>query len=278
MLAAAQSPEAGRVERNGSRATLTVDGPRPLDSAAITLAERFRIPVSVEDPPYIYKDDIKDVTDEVSRTPNPARRVLVPKGGRLEVEFAVRADGSPEDVRLLLQSLVAQANTRFPFAYRLDAEGDSFTLVPTHSRDQLGRVVAITPLLDRRVTIPPGTRAIHESATLMAAALASQTGLRVSCCQSLVGGIPWGLEKAAFEARDEPARSVLKRLIAASLQGRENGYYWLHRCDPLPSAWCFINLRHVPVPDRYNAIFTEPPREGEPARWFVVDPLKSGPR
>jgi hypothetical protein len=114
-LAAAQSPEAGRVERNGLRATLTVDGPRPLDSAAITLAERYRISVSVEDPAYVYKDDIKDVTDEVSRLPNPTRRVLIPKGGRVEVEFAVRPDASPEDVRALLESLIAQANTRFPF-------------------------------------------------------------------------------------------------------------------------------------------------------------------
>jgi hypothetical protein len=100
----------------------------------------------------------------------------------------------------------------------------------------------------------------------------------VSCCQSSVGGIPWGLENAAFEARDEPARSVLKRLIAASLQGRPNGYYWVQRCDPLPSAWCFINLMHVPVQDRYNAVFTEPPNKNDPSRWFNVDPFKSAPR
>ena len=32
----AQSPEAGRVERNGSQATFIVDSPRPLDSASRT--------------------------------------------------------------------------------------------------------------------------------------------------------------------------------------------------------------------------------------------------
>lgn len=80
----------------------------------------------------------------------------------------------------------------------------------------------------------------------MTAELSAQTGLRVSCCQAFVAGIPWGMTRVAFEAHDEPARSVLKRLIASDLQGRATGYYWLQRCDPLPSAWCFINLSYVP--------------------------------
>lgn len=244
-VAVAQSPEAGRIERNGNQATLTVEGPRPLDSAAITIAEQFGIPVSAEDPPYVHQDDMKDVTAEVVRQTNPGRRVFVPNGGRLEVQFTLRPDGSPNDVRTLLRDLVDSANARFPFGYRLDDDGDWLVLVPTSTRDLLGRVIEVTPLLDRRVTIPPGTRTIAECAKLMADALSAQTGLRISCCQGVVGGIPWGMQEAAFEARDEPARSVLKRLIAASLEGRPNGYYWLLRCDPRPSNWCFINLQHV---------------------------------
>ena len=68
MFAIAQSPEAGHLERAGNQATLTVDGPRPVDSAAITLAEEFGINVSVEDPPYLFRDDVKDVTGEIART------------------------------------------------------------------------------------------------------------------------------------------------------------------------------------------------------------------
>ena len=245
--ALAQSPEAGRIERNGSQATLIVESPRPLDSAAITIAEQFGIAVSTEDPPYVYPDDLKDVTAEAARVPSPLRRVFVPKGGRLEVQFTSRPDGSPDDINGLLQTLIDKANAQFPFAYRLDAEGDSLTVVPTHTRDVLSRPVEITPLLDRRVTIPPGTRAIAESANLMAAELSAQTGLLVSCCQAFVAGVAWGIMKVAFEAHDESARSVLKRLIAASLEGRPNPYYYLQRCDPLPSRWCFINLQQVPA-------------------------------
>lgn len=172
--------------------------------------------------------------------------MLVPKGGTLEVEFTLGADGAPEDTRALLNNLINQANGKFPFGYRLNDQGGAFTLIPTHSRDTLGRRIEITPLLDRRVTITAGTRTIAETASLMTAQLSAQTGLRVSCCQGSVAGIPWGMTSVTFETHDEPARSVLKRLIASDLQGRAIGYYWLQRCDPLPSAWCFINLSYLP--------------------------------
>jgi len=238
----AQNPEAGRVDRQGDQAVLIVDGPRPVDSAAITLAQEFGIAVSVEDPPYIFHDDIQDVTADVWRVPNPQRRVLVPKGGRLEVRFALKPDGSPQDLPGLLRDLIAAANARFPFAYRLDADGTRFTLVPTRTRDALGQVMEVTPLLDRRVTIPAGTRSIAATAALMADALSAQTGLRVNCCQGGVAGIPWGMAEVAFEADNEPGRNVLVRLIAAAAPVRSDRAFWLQRCDPLPSTWCFINL------------------------------------
>jgi hypothetical protein len=244
-VASAQSPEAGRVERNGSRARLIVDSPRPLDAAAITIAEQFGFPVNCEDPPYAYKDDVKDVTADAWGRLHPSELALIPKGGRLEVQFASRPDGSPEDMDGLLQTLVDRANELFPFRYRLDVAGDSFSLVPTHTRDLLGHVVEITPLLDRRITIPRGNRTVAEAANLMTAQLSTQTGLHVSCCQAVVIGIPWGMTRTDFEALNEPARSVLRRLIAIELQGRPTAYYWLQRCDPLPSQWCFINLRYL---------------------------------
>ena len=225
----AQSPEAGRA---GAQAMLTVDGPRPVDSAAITLAEEFGINVSVEDPAYLFRDDVKD-----ARTANPSRRVLVPRGGQLAVNFPVRADGFPEDVPGLIEILVRQANAKFPFAYRIDSIGNSYAIVPTRMRDAVGNVIETTPLLDRRVNIPLGTRTIAETASVMTAALSAQTGLRVSCCQAVIAGVPWGRSQIAFMAPDESARSVLTRLTEAELQGRPNHYYWLERCDPLPSNW-----------------------------------------
>ena len=166
-------------------------------------------------------------------------------GGKLEVHFILGSNGMPVDIPGVLRSLVDAANAQFPFQYRLDADGSWFTIIPTHSRDQLGNSVPTVPLLDRHVTIPPGTRPIMQSAGLMTDALSAQTGLRVSCCQAGVAGIPWGLAEIFFEANDEPARSVLKRLFTAAAINQPDRDYWLQRCDPLPSAWCFINLAHI---------------------------------
>ena len=246
-VALAQDPELGRIERNGRDATLIVDGPRPVDSAASTLASEFGIRVNVEDPAYIFRDDVKDVTVEVSRDPQITQPILIPEGGNLQVHFALGSDGGPADIRGLLRSLVDAANAHFPFQYRLDVDGNWFTIVPTRTRDQLGNSVATLALLDRHVTIPPGTRRIMESASLMADALAAQTGLRVSCCQAAIAGYPWGMEAVFFEAKDEPARSVLKRLFKAGAVNQPDRDYWLQRCDPLPSQWCFIHLVHIPA-------------------------------
>ena len=124
-IVAAQSPEAGRIERSGEEAVLSVDSGRPVDSAALTLAEQFGIRINVEDPPYIHEKDKVDVTAQVARS---------------------------------------------------------------------------------------------------------------------IMGYPWGLEQVEFGADAEPARSALRRLIAATLHGRPDLHFWLQRCDPLPSRWCFINL------------------------------------
>jgi len=244
-VALAQNPELGRLERNGNEATLIVEGPRPVDSAASTLASEFGIRVNVEDPAYIFRGDVKDVTANVARSTRIPRPVLIPMGGKLEVHFILGSNGMPVDIAGVLRSLVDAANAQFPFQYRLDADGNWFTIIPTHTRDQLGQSVSTVPLLDRHVTIPPGTRPIMQSASLMSDALSAQTGLRVSCCQAAVAGIPWGLAEIFFEAKDEPARSVLKRLFTAAAINQPDRDYWLQRCDPLPSAWCFINLAHI---------------------------------
>jgi hypothetical protein len=271
----AQNPELGRVERNGNEATLIVEGPRPVDSAASTLASEFGIRVNVEDPAYIFRDDVKDVTANVARSAPIPRPVLVPMGGKLEVHFILGSNGMPVDIPGVLRSLVDAANAQFPFQYRLDADGSWFTISPTHTRDQLGHRVSAVPLLDRHVTIPPGTRPIMQSASLMADALSAQTGLRVNCCQAFVAGIPWGLTEIFFEANDEPARSILKRLFTAAAINQPDRDYWLQRCDPLPSAWCFIKLAHisrenVSTLSRQPAV---PPRTNvQPPAWFIRTP------
>ncbi len=226
--AAPQPSDVAQIERRGDSAIRSVDTFRPLDAIATKLESQFGIAVSAEDPVFQFRGDMMDISLEVPRV-RPG--TLVPARWGFEVRFPLNLDGSPENVRELLAGIVAEANLRSPFAYRLDEVGGAFFFVPTRTRDAQGRSIAMTPLLDRPVTISTGVRRINESASLMAADLARQTGLRVSCCQSAIAGYPWGMEEVMFAANNEPARSVLRRLGLN---------HWHMRCD---DKFCFIDMR-----------------------------------
>jgi hypothetical protein len=226
--AVAQTSHDARIERRGDSAILSVNAFRPLDAIATELESKFGIAVSTEDPCFQFRGDMMDISLEVPRV-RPG--TVVPARWGFEVQFAVKPDGSPRNIRELLAGIIAEANRRSAFAYRLDEAGGAFFFVPTRTRDVQGTRIEMTPILDRLVTIPAGVRRIHESATLMAAELSRQTGLRVSCCQSMIGGYPWGMEEVMFGAYDEPARSVLKRLGL---------HHWHMRCD---DKFCFIEMR-----------------------------------
>jgi hypothetical protein len=204
-----QTSEVAQIKRRDDSAVLSVNTFRPFDAIATKLEAQFGVAVSAEDPVFQFRGDMMDISLEVPRV-RPG--TLVPARWGFEVRFALNPDGSPQNVRELLTGIVAEANVRSPFAYRLDEAGGAFFFVPTRTRDAQGRSIAMTPLLDRAVTIPPGVRRINESASLMAADLSRQTGLRVSCCQSAIAGYPWGMEEVMFAANSESARSVLRRL------------------------------------------------------------------
>jgi hypothetical protein len=254
----AQSQEFARILRNGNQATLSAFGPRPVDLAVKKLVDEFRVAINVEDPVYIYRDDVQDVG--VARS---GRRFLIPKASLLEMRFDLRPDGSLRDVQELVQDLVNTANAQLPFAYRNDRDGDTFTLVPTRTRDEQGRSVDLTPLLDRHVSIPLGTRSFFEHVNLLTRALEEQTGIHVGCCSGIAPSQPGPLIE--FRADDEPARSAFLRLVRSRpprqscvpiepgrtachlVPSEPGGYHWLMKCQPGES-WCFINLH--PIPDK----------------------------
>ena len=229
-IAVAQPSDAATIQRHGDTATLSVKTHRPVDAITKLLESKFGIAVGAEDPSLLFAGDWMDISRE---EPTVRTGTLVPARWGFDVRFPVRPDGSPRDVLGLLHSIAAAANARSPFAYRLDeAEaGGAFSFVPTRTRNPGGRSIAALPLLDRRVSIPSAIRPLAASASLMAEELSRQTGLRVSCCQSFVAGVPWGLPEVSFSAQDEPARSVLLRLGLT---------HWHVRCD---RTFCVIDIR-----------------------------------
>jgi hypothetical protein len=249
----AQGQEFARVLRNGEQATLSAFGPRPVDLAAEKLAEEFGIALNVEDPVYLYRDDIEQIGTTRSGTP-----LFIPKSSLLEMRLDLREDGSLVDGRQVVIDLKETASRLSPFEYRVDDFGHAFSLIPFRTRDEQGRFVQLTPMLDRRVTIPRGTRKIFEHVNLLTESLQQQTGVRVSCCQATVAGIPWGSTVVSFGAKDEPARSVLLQLLRLEpgrdglvqsdhrLKGDPGEHWrWTMRCEPR-DAWCFISVTAIP--------------------------------
>ena len=158
-----QTSDVAQIKRHGDYAVLSVNTFRPLDAIATRLESQLGIAMSAEDPVFQFRGDMMDISLEVPRVRSGT---LVPARWSFEVRFPVSPDGSPQNVRELLVGIVAEANVRSPFAYRLDQVSGAFFFVPTRTRDAQGRLIAMTPLLDRAVTIPPGVRRIHESASM----------------------------------------------------------------------------------------------------------------
>jgi hypothetical protein len=265
LAAGVQGQEFARVLRNGKQATLSAFGPRPVDLAAEKLVDEFGIALNVEDPVYLYRDDIEQVG--TSRTGTP---VFIPKSSLLEMRVDLREDGELRDEQQVVVDLRETASRQLPFEYRVDIDSHVFSLIPFRTRDEQGRSVQLPPLLDRRVTIPRGTRKIFEHVNLLTESLQQQTGVRVNCCQAAVSGIPWGSTVVSFEAKDEPARSVLLRLLRLEpgpnrlVQNEGAGTFrlvksdpqrehwrWTMRCEPR-NPWCFISVTAIPetTPDR----------------------------
>jgi hypothetical protein len=178
--ASGQTTECAKVTRSGDEVTMIADSIRVVDSIANTLAQRFGVLVNAEEPQYQFSEDLQDIRDADPdwSAQHPKVHYLVPKRRHMEIHFSVLPDGSPSDVNDLMRQVLEKANQQTPFRYRLDADGEFFSFVPTATRDANGFVVAAMPLLDRRVTIPLGNRRVSESAKLMADSLSAQTGLR----------------------------------------------------------------------------------------------------
>src|SRR5262249_18242354 len=214
-LGAQQNSYCSSVNKIGDQVTLTAESWDPVLSIGRTLAGRYGIKVSIEAPHWDFPADTEDVAvaDPAFSAQHGNVHYRVMKRHLIQVRFSTSPNGSPLDESGLLRQLADAANRQMPYSYRLDIRGNDYAMVPTRTRNSRGGLEDVPPLLDRHVSIPAGTRLIAEHAKLMADQLSQQTGYHVSCCQSFVFGVAWGLEKVAFEAQDRPAREVLQSLI-----------------------------------------------------------------
>ncbi|MGZ8846188.1 MAG: hypothetical protein ACXW3C_06965 [Pyrinomonadaceae bacterium] len=158
MSVAAARMDAGEVDER-----LFVENGRPLAEAILMLEKRFRTVITYEDPPYVYRGDIADVTESTRRDldkypPGKAPRVFVPKGGRLEFVIVQRPDGPP-DARGTLEKLVSEYASTIPAArFRIEKTANAFHAIPLSVRNAAGRLSSQTAVLDAAITLPAKER------------------------------------------------------------------------------------------------------------------------
>jgi hypothetical protein len=251
ILGGSQHSDCASVNETADEVTLTAESWDPVLTTGRTLADRYGISVSIEAPKWAFPGDTEDVAavDPAFSAGHGDIHYAVMKRHVVRVRFSTSGNGWPNDVPGLLRQVADAANKEMPYAYRLDVNGDNYALVPTRTRNSKGELEDVQPLLDRRVTLPPGTRSIAEHGQLMADQLSKQTGLNISCCQSFVAGVPWGLTKVAFEADNKPARDLLRSLISIEQQANSqapnthpNFEHWTVSCDGTGAPWCFIEV------------------------------------
>lgn len=247
----AQHSDCASINRAGNEVILTAKSWRPLRAIGNTLADRYGIAVSVEDPKWAFPADTEDVADADPEYSSQHGNIhyQIMKSHVIQIRFPVFWTGYPTNVPDLLQQLVDAANREMPYAYRLDVRDNVYALVPTQTLNSAGKTEKVQPLLDHHVNIPAGTRSIAVHAELMADQLSQQTGFHIGCCQAIVAGIPWGMAKIFFEAHDKPAREILKDLIrledeANSESASKHASYdhWTVGCDGTGSPWCFVEV------------------------------------
>lgn len=217
------------VDRQGDLVRISIaDSHWAAVDMVMAIREKFGIPLCIESPTLIYSGDLTDVSLKNDRL---RKGTFVPRKQSLTVSF-LAPNGSAD---LVVKPLLSSINEQLTVKYRLDTDVDRFMLIPAEVRDRTGKLAPVRPLLDLEVSIPQGARSIAAIAGLMSQDLSKQTGMTISCCQSGIGGYPWGMEEITFGTPRMPAREVLKHLIRYA-KGRN---LWISRCD---QKFCFIDL------------------------------------
>jgi hypothetical protein len=184
---------------------VSVDDPRPLWKAIRTLEEKRGWAISYEDPQY----SGSDLVDRTAASYSGPSRALMPRGGRVEVDFT-----GTETPAASVQQLIADH-------HRSNRSGE-------FNAQTIGQMLVVAPAqgspLDSAVSLAPTDRTLDELLRELAHSLTQLSPLAVHEPGMLVGSS----QRFAFSASNEPARSVLARalLAASSADTRHPVYVW----------------------------------------------------
>lgn len=202
---------------SGFGQTITVNEPRPLARASDELEHQYGILINYEDPPYVFSDDITDVTDSVAHRPID-HRIFVPKAGSLTLSTNLAPTGTrltaDLDHQLVAKLLDAYHAAGNHGTFTFSETGDVFTIFPKQSRDRKGVEQDIKPILSTPISIEPQNVTIVKALEILVAKINAAVGQR----EILLGLIPLDLDQTTIglSASNEPARNVLQQILTAA--------------------------------------------------------------
>ena len=243
---------------------LSVNDPRPLEAAVLSLIRKYDVSVTYEDPRYEYSGEMRDITDQVNKSSKPPKvRTIIPIGGLLQASYAVsRQSGqlaSPADA---IHAIVdAQNANAMGGRFAVQQSGDTFHIVPTEVRDSNGAWINQQSVLDTRITF---SSIDGESAESLVESVLKEVS-SVSGQKLLVGLFPIGPTAVGgggyhtkVEAKNEPARDVLMSLLH-SISPRLT---WVLNYDPSDHSYYFNVMTIAAPPEPENTRTLIPPQPG----------------
>lgn len=245
---------------------LSVNDPRPMGQAVLSLIRSYPVTITYEDPRYEYPGDLRDITRQVSNTRDPQVRTIVPRGGAFRATYDVSQDtGEPVDVARAIQTIIDANNlARHGGRFELLRSGQTFHVVPAEVRDSSGLWVRQQSLLDASISFSSGgQRNFFE----LIAAILKEVGAATG--QKIVGGrpsdsfacsIPCTAFDRAVDASNEPAREVLMRLLH-SVSPR---YTWVIYYDASAHDYVFNLILGADRPEPKIERAPAAPKQGDP--------------
>lgn len=237
----------GRGAQGAGVEKLSVDDPRPLAEALKKLEDKYGWVITYEDPFYLHESEIVDVTESASRGRDNSggRRLLIPKGGPLSVEYDKPADGQrPADPSQLVQQLLdAHAVKGYAGRFRLESDGRAIHVIPTAYTDRAGELVQQEPVLDAVITLPAGEHSGLQTVQAICDAVSQATGTQV-----VVATLPVNLFARHRDRQSRvnlKAREALESLLESVGDGQTN-LSWRLLFDPDTKTY-FLNIHPVPA-------------------------------
>jgi len=158
---------------------IAVNDPRPLSEAIKKLEKASGQPINYEDAPFAYAGDLVDKSDSMSHPPGV--KVLLPKGGQLNVAFTTNEVADRAGTARVLQRLVTNFNKSYPDGpqFAVVDQNGLFYVVPKSSRAASGVVAPYTSPLDVPLSVTVKDALAGDALRAILAAIQAKTGTKI---------------------------------------------------------------------------------------------------